>query len=121
MSGTISDNTSYALLASVQPRIHTAKIYGGYEHIEFANPKDPLAIGFDDIGGYKLGAVNNAAFPHARLYDVFWAGVKYTFWKQLDLTAAIYGLNQNSYIANTASCAPSFKSRQCSGDERTTR
>ena len=32
--------------------------------------------------------------------DVFWTGAKYTFWKQLDLTGAIYGLHQNAYIAN---------------------
>ncbi len=54
------------------------KIFAGYEHISYANPSSPLPAGFDDIGGYKLAFVNNAAFPNDKILQVYWAGVKYT-------------------------------------------
>jgi predicted porin len=77
-----------------------------------------LPIGFDDIGGYKLGAVNNTAFPHPRLYNVYWTGAKYTFGSKLDVTGAYYGLHQSSYTPlGGTTCSPSFKNSQCSGDE----
>jgi predicted porin len=97
VAGTISDNQSVSLFALYNLGFVPVKVYAGYEHIQFGNPKNPLAIGFDDIGGYKLGAVNDTAFPHEKVLQVYWAGVKYTALKQLDLTAAYYGIHQNSY------------------------
>jgi predicted porin len=117
VAGTISDNTSGSILALYNLGFIPLKFYGGFEHIQFGNPKNPLAIGFDDIGGYKLGAVNNAAFPHPRLYNVYFTGAKYTLWSKLDLTGAYYGLHQNNYSAGLA-CRPSLSSSQCSGDEQ---
>ena len=93
------------------------KFFAGYEHIKYANPTDPLAAGFDDIGGYKLAFVNNAAFPHDKVLQVGWAGVKYTMFNQLDLTAAWYGYHQNSYgVGATAGCS-STVAGTCSGTE----
>ena len=34
------------------------KFYGGYEHIDFANPNNPLAAGSLLPGGYTLGTVD---------------------------------------------------------------
>jgi predicted porin len=117
VAGTISDNQDVMILGLYNLGFIPLKLYAGYEHIQSGNPKNPLAIGTDDIGGYKLGAVNNTAFPHPRLYDIFWTGAKYTLWKQLDLTAAIYGLHQNNYSAGLT-CRPGLSNGQCSGDER---
>jgi len=82
------------------------KIYAGYEHIEYSNPSTPLTAGFDDIGGYKLAFVNNAAFPRDKVLQVYWVGAKYTMLSRLDLTLVYYGVKQNSYgIGANAGCA----------------
>jgi predicted porin len=117
LSGTISDNQDFMLNALYSFGAIPLKVYASWEHIQFGNPKNPLAIGFDDIGGYKLGAVNNAAFPHDRIYNIYWTGAKYTLWSKLDLTGAYYGLHQNTYGAASVSCTPSLKASTCSGDE----
>jgi predicted porin len=117
LSGTISDNESVSIFAMYNLGFIPLKVYAGYEHIQFGNPEDPLAIGFDDIGGYKLGAVNNAAFPHDKEFEVAWAGAKYTVWDQLDLTAAWYGYHQNSYGTGTAAGCSNTSAGTCSGTE----
>jgi predicted porin len=117
VAGTISDNQSVSIFAMYNLGFIPLKVYAGYEHIQFGNPKIPLAIGFDDIGGYKLGAVNNTAFPHEKVLQVAWAGVKYTLFKQLDLTAAYYGYDQNSYGVGTAAGCSNTSAGTCSGTE----
>ncbi len=115
LTATISDNTTYGIMALYN--FGAPKIYAGYEHIQFANPTTPLAAGFDDIGGYKLAFVNNAAFPNDKNLQVFWAGAKYTVLSKLDLTAAYYGYKQNSYgIGKNAGCATNVAGT-CSGTE----
>jgi len=115
LTATISDNTTYGIMALYN--FGAPKIYAGYEHIQFANPTTPLAAGFDDIGGYKLAFVNNAAFPNDKNLQVFWAGAKYTVLSKLDLTAAYYGYKQNSYgVGANAGCSTT-KAGTCSGTE----
>ena len=36
------------------------KVFAGYEHIQYANPRTPLPAGFNDIGGYVLAFVNTS-------------------------------------------------------------
>jgi predicted porin len=115
LAGTISDNTAYSIQAMYN--FGAPKIYAGYEHIQFANPTTPLAVGFDEVGGYKLAVVNNAAFPTDKILQVFWAGAKYTLWSKFDVTAAYYGYKQNSYgIGANAGCSTT-KAGTCSGTE----
>ncbi len=115
LSGTISDNTSFGLMALYN--FGAPKIYAAYEHIQYANPATPLAAGYDDIGGYKLAFVNNAAFPNNKILQVFWAGAKYTLMSKLDLTVVYYGLKQNSYgVGANAGCAGT-QAGTCSGNE----
>jgi predicted porin len=117
LSGTISDNQSYSIMALYNLGFVPLKLYASFEHIRYENPETPLAIGFDDIGGYKLGAVNNAAYPKQKILDVYWAGVKYTTLGNLDLTAAYYGYHQNSYgVGATAGCT-GITAGTCSGTE----
>jgi predicted porin len=120
VAGTVSDNTSMELMALYNVPAVPLKLYGGYEYIYFKNPRNPLAIGFDDIGGYKLGSVNNTAFPHEKILQVFWAGAKYTVAKKLDLTGAYYGYHQSNYSATTAAlngCAVNdLSAGTCSGN-----
>jgi len=116
VAATISDNTSYSVMASYNlAPIVPVKLFGGYEHISFANPSSPIPAGFDDIGGYKLAFVNNAAFPNDRVLQVFWAGVKYAITPSVDLIGAYYGYKQNSYgTGANAGCSTKI-SGTCSG------
>jgi predicted porin len=115
LAGTISDNTTYGVMGLYN--FGAPKIYAGYEHIQFANPTTPLAAGFDDIGGYKLAFVNNAAFPNNKTLQVIWAGAKYTLWSKLDLTVGYYGYKQNSYGVGKAAGCSNTSEGTCSGEE----
>jgi predicted porin len=95
VSGTVSDNTSVMLLAKYA--IGPVKLYGGYEHMQFANPNNPLAPGSFITGGYSLGAVNNANFTADKILQVFWGGVKYAVRLDVDLSVAYYHEAQNSF------------------------
>jgi len=118
VSGTVSDNNSVMLLAKYT--YGPVKFYGGYEHIDFANPNNPLAPGSFLPGGYVLGAVNNTAFTTDRVLQVFWGGAKYAIRPDLDLSVAYYHEAQNSFqggtpaTLNAAQCSNASLS-QCSG------
>ncbi|HEY6452609.1 MAG TPA: porin [Steroidobacteraceae bacterium] len=115
LAATVSDNTTFAIMGMYN--FGAPKIFAGYEHIQFANPSTPLPAGFDDIGGYKLAFVNNAAFPNDKILQVFWAGVKYTVLSKLDLVGSYYGYKQNSYgVGANAGCS-SKVAGTCSGTE----
>src|ERR1700734_847129 len=111
--GTISDNTTYSLMALYNA--DPLKYFAGYMHIKFANPDHPLSAGFSDIGGYVLAFVNNTAYNNSKTVQVYWTGVRYTVIPGLDLTAAYYGYQQNAYGTGTqAGCSTSAHST-CSG------
>jgi predicted porin len=118
VAGTISDNTSVMLLAKYA--IGPVKFYGGYEHMQFANPKDPLAPGNFIVGGYTLGTVNNTNFTTDKVLQVFWGGVKYAVRPDVDLSVAYYHEEQNSFqggtpaTLNAAHCSNASLA-QCSG------
>jgi predicted porin len=89
------------------------KLYASYEHIQFTDPNTPYSPGTIIIGGYVLGAVNNTAYKfNDKTLNVIWGGVKWTPMPQLDLVAAYYGYNQNSY--GEVACSNNSKST-CSG------
>ena len=113
IAGTVSDNTSFMLLAKY--RIGPVQPFAGYEHIQFANPGHPLAVGSqlpNSSGGYSLGTVNNTAFTNKKVLQVFWVGAKYAYTPDVDLIAAYYHESQNSFQGNGCS-DNSFAS--CSG------
>jgi predicted porin len=113
LAATISDNTSFSILALYN--LDVVRFFAGYEHIRFENPSTPLAAGFDDIGGYKLAFVNNTAFPHDKIQQVFWAGVKYKVIPDVELTAAYYGYKQNAYGSGAVAGCSSNIDATCSG------
>jgi predicted porin len=113
LAATISDNTSFSILALYN--LDVIRFFAGYEHIRFENPSTPLTSGFDDIGGYKLAFVNNTAFPHDKIQQVFWAGVKYKVIPDVELTAAYYGYKQNAYGTGAVAGCSSAIDATCSG------
>ena len=90
LSGTISDNTTFAVMGDYV--FGPVKLYGGYEHIDFNNPNDPLHAGSVVIGGYVLAFVNNAAYDNEKTLQVYWAGLKYTVVPDVDLVARLLRL-----------------------------
>jgi len=113
LAATISDNTSFSIMGLYNLGI--VRFFAGYEHISFANPNTPLAAGFDDIGGYKLAFVNNAAFPNDKILQVFWVGAKYKVTPTVELTAAYYGYKQNAFgVGAVAGCSTTVDAT-CSG------
>ena len=114
--GTISDNTTYSLQAMYS--FAPFKFYAGYENIKFANPATPLLAGFN-VAAYTLAYVNNNAYPHEKILQVYWAGAKYSVDANLDLTVAYYGYHQSNYATTTATAGcTTAVSGTCSGDLR---
>jgi predicted porin len=110
LAATVSDNTTYAFLARYA--IRSIKIYAGYEHMTFANPKDPLPNGTINIGGYVLSTINNTAFTIHKVLQYAWIGARYSITPSLDVSGAYYQFRQNSFNANGCS---DTSSGSCSG------
>ncbi len=115
--GVVADTTTFAVMAVYDAG--APKAFTGYEHIEYANPSHPLPVGFADIGGYTLGAVNNTAYPNHKILQIEWAGLKYSFTPKFDVTGAYYHYDQNSfgngtYGTGAAGCS-STANASCSG------
>jgi predicted porin len=120
LAGTISDNTTYSVLAMYD--FGAPKIYGGYEHIQYANPTDPLTPGYVDEGGYIIAFVNaqagaDATYANDKILQIYWAGIKYVFAPRFELTAAYYGIKQNSYATGANTGCSTDKAGNCSGTE----
>jgi predicted porin len=113
LAATVSDNTSYALMALYN--FDRLKFFAGYQYLKYENPKTPLSAGFINIGGYVLAFVNNGAYDNPKIVQVFWTGLRYTVVPRLDLVAAAYGVHQNAYgSGDQAGCSTSAHS-VCSG------
>jgi len=113
LAGTVSDNTGYGIMGSYS--FGAPKVYAGYEHIEYANPSSPLSAGFNDIGGYILAYVDNAAFDIHKDLQVSWVGLKYSVTSSLDVTGAYYRYDQNSYGTGVYAGCSGNQSSACSG------
>lgn len=118
VSGTVSDNTSVMLLAKYA--YGPLKLFGGYEHIDFANPKTPLQAGNSFLAGYTFGTVNNTAFATDKILQVYWTGARYAVRPDLELTVAYYHEAQNSFQGGTPATQNAGRCRdaslaQCSG------
>ncbi|HET7757318.1 MAG TPA: porin, partial [Steroidobacteraceae bacterium] len=117
LAGTVSDNETYSVMGLWDLNPAPLKLYAAYEHIAFDNPNNPLSVGTTVIGGYVLAAVNNAAFDNRKTLEVFWAGLKWTPVKDLDLVAAYYGYRQNSFATGANAGCSGTVSSGCSGTE----
>jgi predicted porin len=118
VSATISDNTTLALMAAYKLDPIPLKLYAGYEHIQFANPTHPLAAGTSGLGGYTLAFVTNTTYADDKKLDVFWAGLRYSVLRQLDVTAAFYGYRQNAFGTGAQAGCSSAAFSTCSGSFR---
>jgi predicted porin len=117
LAATISDNTVFQVGARYT--IGPVKLFAGYERIDFANPNNPLAPGAFIEGGYTVFAPNNTNFTTDKILQTVWFGAKYAATRDIDLTAAYYHENQNSFIigngSNPTGTCSSVVSAGCSG------
>ncbi len=109
----ISDNTTYAIMARYDA--NPFKLYAGYEHIQYADPSNPPAVGYSDIGGFILGFVTTNAYVNDKTLEVYWAGVRYSVNSHLDLAVAYYGYEQNAYGTGKSAGCSTNASNTCSG------
>jgi predicted porin len=117
VAATVSDNTVFQVAAKYT--IGPVKLFAGYEHIDFANPNNPLAAGAFIEGGYTIGVPTNTNFTTDKILQVFWVGGKYSVRSDLDLAVAYYHESQNSFIVGngtnpTGTCNTAVSSG-CSG------
>ena len=117
IAGTISDNASYGVMASYAVVPVPLTVYGGFQHITYMNPSIKLAPGFDDIGGYVLGAVNNTAYAKAdKELNVYWTGARYAVTPEFTAAIAYYGEKQFAYATGADAGCASVVSGACSGN-----
>ena len=113
LAATVSDNTSYALMALYN--FERLRVFAGYQHVRYENPKTPLSAGFINIGGYVLAFVNNAAYDNPKTVQVYWTGLRYTAVPRLELTAAYYGVHQDAYGTGKQAGCSTITYSTCSG------
>ena len=114
VAATISDNTNVMAVAKYTAQRLT--LYGGYEWMQFANPRDPVTS-FTDISGFAFpvtGAtsISNTGFPRDKILQVAWTGFRYNLTSSLDLVGAYYHYWQNDY-SNGAATAGSGGRTTC--------
>jgi predicted porin len=119
LAATVSDNTAYAIMGLYN--MGFLKFFGGYEHIQYANPDTPLSAGFN-VAAYTIGFVNKqsgagSTYFNDKTLQVFWGGVRYTVIPELDLVGAYYGYKQNAYGTGANAGCSTNKSGTCSGTE----
>jgi predicted porin len=116
-AATVSDNTIFSVGARYT--IGPWKLFAGYEHIDYANPDNPLNPGAFLQGGMIAGAVNNAAYPSDKILQTAWFGVRYSITPALDITGAYYHEWDNQYATSAATIAGcgvlGSSSTQCAG------
>ena len=118
VAATISDNTVFQIGARYT--IGPWKLFGGYEHVDFANPNNPLNPGAFGEGGIILAGPNNNAFVTDKILQTAWFGVRYAITPALDITGAYYHEWQNSFNNGNnsnpnANCTTAAVSAGCSG------
>jgi predicted porin len=126
LSGTISDNTTYALMGKYAFPGNAATVFAGYEQIRYQNPTDPILAGQNILGGYILAVVNTqsgagSTYAHTKQLAISWVGLKYSITPKVDLMGAYYRYGQNNYGVTgvkgwTPGCS-SNASGDCSGAE----
>jgi predicted porin len=125
LAGTISDNTAYTVAGRYA--LGPVKLYGGWEHIEFANPSHPVAVNSEAVGDYRMSVVNNTAYTIHRIEKVSWVGARYTVIDPLDLSFGYYRYDQDNYAAkpcanaSSSSCSGTFQDYSLVADYRLTR
>ena len=113
LAGTISDNVEWMVTAKY--KWDQFEVMGGYEHIDFANPSNPVPVDFVNNYGFQFDTVSNTAFPMDKILQMMWIGGKWKATDHLTLIASYYHETQNAFgIGSVAGCNTALSS-MCSG------
>ena len=114
LAATISDNVEWMLTAKY--KWDKFEVMGGYENIDFANPSDPVPVGFVNNYGFGFSTVSNTAFPTDKVLQMMWIGGKWQATEHLTLMTAYYHETQNAFgtAVGVAGCNTTVSS-MCSG------
>jgi predicted porin len=114
LAASISDNVEWMLTAKY--KWDKFEVMGGYENIDFANPSDPVPVGFVNNYGYIFSTVSNTAFPTDKVLQMMWIGGKWQATEHLTLIASYYHEIQNAFgtAPGVAGCNTTVSS-MCSG------
>ena len=110
--GIVTDNT--ALMVAAKYAWQAFKFYGGYEHIRYDNPSDPLGIGASAQGGYLLSGVEDNNLDSPKIVQVWWMGVKYAYDARTDIALSYYHQEQNDFRV-PPTCTPASYRSSCAG------
>jgi len=110
--GIVTDNT--ALMVAAKYVWDPFRFYGGYEHIRYDNPSDPLGIGATAQGGYILSGVEDNNLDSPKVVQVWWTGVRYAFDPHTDIVLSYYHEQQNDFRV-PPTCTPASYRASCSG------
>lgn len=111
--GIVTDNT--AVMAAAKYTWGQFKFFGGYEHIRYVNPANPLGVGATAQGGYLLSGVEDDNLDSSKVVQVFWTGVKYAYDVKTDITLSFYRELQNDFrVPGDCSPAAGYRS-SCEG------
>jgi len=89
---------SPGMYTKAAPTPATFTLYGGWLHIEFRDPTNPLSNGQTTLGNYVIGVANNFRYETPQVQDWFWAGGKYAV-NQWTFTGAYYYQQHNTFVA----------------------
>jgi predicted porin len=111
--GIVTDNT--AVMVAAKYTWERIKLFGGYEHILYQNPTNPLGVGATAQGGYLLSGVEDNNLDSDKNVQVFWTGVKYAFDAKTDITLSYYHEIQSDFrVPSTCSPTAGFRA-SCAG------
>jgi predicted porin len=111
--GIVTDNT--AVMIAARYGWGRFKIFGGYEHIRYVNPANPLGVGASAQGDYLLSGVEDDNLDSPKIVQVFWTGVKYAFDPQTDITLSYYFEAQNDFREPSACSSAAGYRSSCAG------
>src|SRR6202012_499841 len=113
LAATISDNLEWMVTAKY--KWDRYEVLGGYENIDFANPSNPVPVGFANNYDYTFSTVSNTPFPNDKILQMMRIGGKWQATDHLTLIAAYYHEMQNAFgVGAVAGCTTAL-SAMCSG------
>jgi hypothetical protein len=98
LAATISDNTDAMVTAKYKfTGPIKLEVMGGYEWMQFANPSNPVPVGFVNNVGTTFSVVSNTAYPNDKVLQMAWVGAKWQATDHLVVQGAYYHYWQNSF------------------------
>lgn len=98
---TVSDTTAWMLAAKYA--LGSVTLKGGYERITYQNPSNSAAdLLINNVAGYQVTSVNVTAFNNEKVVNAFWGGANWDVTSQVQLSAAYYRANSNTYGTTAA-------------------